>query len=141
MRCKVRGTIGTVFIAWTRSEAGRSSCNLRLVATSHGILAGGARTTRAKHWRMVLLPQPHASLAAATQGARETVVRLFDLVSGKELAQYPQGSEVPYFALAFSPDGKTLACGFSDQSCLLDCATGRVLHRLTNRALSPSFSR
>jgi WD40 repeat protein len=74
------------------------------------------------------------------KGGRETVVRLFDLASGKEVAQFPQGHDDSFFSLAFSPDGKTLACSFSDRSYLLDCATGRVLHRLTDRPRSVSFT-
>src|SRR5207244_2057618 len=73
-------------------------------------------------------------------GERETVVRLFDLASGKEIAQFPHGHQNTYHSLAFSPDGKTLACGFSDQSCVLDATTGRVLFRLAGRPVSMSFS-
>jgi WD40 repeat protein len=71
---------------------------------------------------------------------RETIVRLFDLASGKELAQFPQEREEGYQALAFSPDGKTLAYAVSFRTCLLDCSTGRVLHRLKGRTWSPSFT-
>ncbi len=74
------------------------------------------------------------------KGGRETVVRLFDLASGKEVAQFPFGTEDPFFALAFSPDGKLLACGFSDHSCLLDLTTGRLLHRLPDRPQAPVFT-
>ncbi|HKB37981.1 MAG TPA: hypothetical protein VKD72_16155, partial [Gemmataceae bacterium] len=70
----------------------------------------------------------------------EQVVRLFDLASRKEVAQFPLGREVWYQSFAFAPDGKTLACGFSDRGCLLDCATGRVLYRLTGWAMGLSFS-
>src|SRR5262249_22688447 len=70
------------------------------------------------------------------RGVREMVVRLFDLASGKQVAQFPLGHEYGYFSLAFAPDGKTLACGFSDRSCVLDGTTGRVLYRLTGRPMS-----
>src|SRR5262245_54512286 len=74
------------------------------------------------------------------KGSREAVVRFFDLASGKEEAIFSLGHEDSYFSLAFSPDGKTLACGFSDRSCLLDCATGRVLQRLTGRPVGMAFT-
>jgi WD40 repeat protein len=73
-------------------------------------------------------------------GGRETVVRLFDLATGKEEAKFAMGHENWFYTLAFSPDGKTLACGFSDRSCLLDCASGRVLQRLSGRPVGVAFS-
>lgn len=72
--------------------------------------------------------------------ARGTVIRVFDLTSGKEMAQYPLGREDPYFSLAASPDGKTLAFGFSDRGCLLDLTTGRVLYPLPDRPIQVVFS-
>jgi WD40 repeat protein len=74
------------------------------------------------------------------KGERETVIRLFDLESGKEVAQFPQGHDQPILCLAFSPDGKSLACGCSDRGCLLDAATGRVLHRFPGRSWVPRFT-
>jgi WD40 repeat protein len=73
------------------------------------------------------------------RGDHETILRLFDLASGKEVAQLPQGSQ-SFHSLCFSPDGKTLALGFSDQSYLLDLGTGRVLFRLTGRPLRLAFT-
>ncbi len=70
----------------------------------------------------------------------EAVIRLFELASGQLAAEYAPGFEHPYFTLAFSPDGKALACGFSDNSCLLDVGSGRVLHRLSGRPVGVSFS-
>jgi WD40 repeat protein len=74
------------------------------------------------------------------KGEREAVLRLFDLKSGKPLKQYPRGNNDSYFSLAFSPDGKALACGFSDQSCLLDLTTGRILRRFTARPIVMAFT-
>jgi WD40 repeat protein len=74
------------------------------------------------------------------RGGREAVLRLFDLASGKEAAQFPMGHEECFHSLAFSPDGKLLACGFSDRSCVVDTATGRVLHRLSGRPVAMAFS-
>lgn len=71
---------------------------------------------------------------------REVVLRLFDLASGVETATFPQGHDSAYFSMGFSPDGKTLACGFSVEGRLLDCATGRVIHRLPDRWREPMFS-
>jgi WD40 repeat protein len=64
------------------------------------------------------------------KGGQEPVVLLFDLASGKEVARYPQGEQGYSFALAFSPDGKALACGFQERGRVLDVATGRTLLEL-----------
>jgi WD40 repeat protein len=74
------------------------------------------------------------------KGGREAVLRLFDLASGTETRQFPLGHEDGYHSLAFSPDGKLLACGFSDRSFVLDTTTGRVLYRLTGRPIGMAFS-
>jgi WD40 repeat protein len=73
-------------------------------------------------------------------GNREAVILVFDTDTGKELRRYPMGHNKIYFSLAVSPDGKTLACGASDRSCLLDLETGKVLHRLTGRPWGLAFS-
>ncbi|MBN9520591.1 hypothetical protein J0H58_19060, partial [bacterium] len=39
------------------------------------------------------------------------VVRLWDVASGRELPRLPDQPADPYAVLAFSPDGRTLACG------------------------------
>jgi WD40 repeat protein len=74
------------------------------------------------------------------KGGREAVLRLFDLATGKETKQFPFGHEYGYHSLAFSPDGKLLACGASDRGCVLDGSTGRVLHRLPGRPWVVAFS-
>jgi RNA polymerase sigma factor (sigma-70 family) len=81
-----------------------------------------------------------ASCTAYDKKSNETVIRVFDLANGKEVVQYPLGQEEGYFSLDVSPDGKTLACGFSDRSCLLDLATGRVRHRLPDRPIRLAYS-
>ena len=74
------------------------------------------------------------------QGKSETVLRLFDLPSGNAISEFPLGHDYSYFSLAFSPDGKRLACGASDKGCVLDCATGRVLHQLPDRPWQLAFT-
>jgi WD40 repeat protein len=74
------------------------------------------------------------------KGGRESVFRFFDLKTGKEVRQFPQGNEDSFYSLAFSPDGKQLACGFSDTSRVLDATTGRVLYRLTGRPITMAYA-
>jgi RNA polymerase sigma factor (sigma-70 family) len=72
---------------------------------------------------------------------RQTVIRLLELATGKEIKRFPLGTERWYFSLAFSPDGKALACGFSDDGFVMDCSTGRVLYHLKESPARLSFSR
>ncbi|MGH7174185.1 MAG: sigma-70 family RNA polymerase sigma factor [Gemmataceae bacterium] len=71
---------------------------------------------------------------------RETVIRIFNVANGKETATYPLGHKNSYFSLDCAPDGKALACAFSDRSCLLDLGTGRVLHPLADRPIRADFT-
>lgn len=80
------------------------------------------------------------SSQAYEKKSSETVIRVFDVANGKEVVQYPLGQQEGYFSLDVSPDGKTLACGFSDRSCLLDLASGRVRHRLPDRPIRLAYS-
>lgn len=73
-------------------------------------------------------------------GKRRSVIRLFELASGKELSQFPLDTDESHFCLTFSPDGNLLACTRSDKSVILDCTTGRVLHRLSGRPWVSAFS-
>jgi WD40 repeat protein len=75
------------------------------------------------------------------QGKNEPVIRIFELATGKESAQFSQGHQYAYFSLVFSPDGRVLACGYSDECCLVDCTSGRILQRLPGRPLGMYFSR
>lgn len=74
------------------------------------------------------------------KGKSGPVLRLFAVDGGNELAQFPLPGEGNFFSLAYSPDGKVLACGFADDSCVVDLASGKVLYRLTDRPLGLSFS-
>jgi WD40 repeat protein len=70
--------------------------------------------------------------------SKQNVIRLLDLAGGKETAQFPV--DTTYYSFAFSLDGKMLACGASDKSCILDVTTGRVIHRLSGRPWRVQFS-
>ena len=74
------------------------------------------------------------------EGKSEAVIRMFNLASGKQEAAFALGHPHSYFSLVFSPDGKTLACGASDRSCILDCSSGKVLHQLPGRPWELRFS-
>jgi hypothetical protein len=74
------------------------------------------------------------------KGGQESVLRLFNLSDGKETAQFPQGHNDSISTLAFSPDGKTLACGAWERSYLFDCTMGRVLQSLPDQPWGLAFS-
>src|SRR5262249_11451922 len=69
----------------------------------------------------------------------QTNLRIFDIATGAEKANYDLGKD-HYYSLAYSPDGKKIACGFSDRSVVLEVATGRVLYRLNDRPVTLCFS-
>lgn len=75
------------------------------------------------------------------QGDRQSVLRTFDLATGKASKQIALGADTTCYSLAVSPDGRKAACGFSDDSLLLDLGTGRILHRFTERPIRMTFSR
>lgn len=70
---------------------------------------------------------------------RETILRYFDLTTGKEEKTIPLGKSTCY-RLRFSPDGKVLACTFQDHIRLLDRATGVELNRVVTDGWGPAFS-
>jgi WD40 repeat protein len=73
-------------------------------------------------------------------GGRETVIRVFDVATGREVSKFPLGHDSSYFSMAVSPDGLVLGCGASDRSGLVDLTTGKVLHRLPRGPLMVGFS-
>jgi WD40 repeat protein len=70
----------------------------------------------------------------------KTVIRLFDLSTGKETAHYPCATPGFFRTLAFAPDGKLLACTGPSQSYLLDLTTGRFTRPLLGRPLAAAFT-
>jgi WD40 repeat protein len=82
---------------------------------------------------------------------RGTELRLYDLPAGREVAHFPLDDKQGCYSLAFSPDGKTLVCGFQnkdtmnfrtseDRIALVDRASGRILHRIPGAPAALSFS-
>ncbi|MDB5310797.1 MAG: hypothetical protein JWO38_4999 [Gemmataceae bacterium] len=74
-------------------------------------------------------------------GQKGSELVTFDLATGREAVRFDLGARDHYFSLDVSPDGKTLACGFSDASCLVDLGSGRVLHELSDRPIGVAFTR
>jgi len=81
-----------------------------------------------------LIVSSYAGNAAGGGG----ILRVVDVATGKELHKYSTPSH--YYSLAVSPDGKVLGCGISDHSCLLNLATGKVLHSLSGHTWGLAFS-
>jgi WD40 repeat protein len=80
-----------------------------------------------------------AVLCQRPAGGAALDVRLFDMATGQETATFPVEG-VMHYSLAIAPDGKTLALGRSDQSCLVDVPTGRVRARLPGRPNEVAFT-
>lgn len=58
----------------------------------------------------------------------DNTVRLWDVAAGKEIKQLAQEKNWP-IAVALTPDGKTLAMWNGQEVALLDCASGKEMHR------------
>jgi WD40 repeat protein len=97
-------------------------------------------------WIQTLVFSPDSKTLAAlasSHGADQGGLILWDLPAGKERFRLPKIDAV---ALAFSPDGKLVACEARENSvCLLDAETGRERHcfeghrtRLSDLAFSPN---
>jgi WD40 repeat protein len=70
---------------------------------------------------------PDGKTLATTSGFAETVIRLWDVASGRELRQL-EGHRSSVFDLLFWPDGQKLASAGSDQSIRVwDLASGRSI--------------
>ena len=73
---------------------------------------------------------PDSKVLASAAGGGDYAVRLWDVATGSLLHKL-DGHTSNLFALAFAPDGKTLASGSSDQKILLwDPATGKQRQQL-----------
>jgi RNA polymerase sigma factor (sigma-70 family) len=75
--------------------------------------------------RLAICTQP-----APRGGNLPKEIRLIEASNGKELACFPLGTNDFPESLAFSPDGKLLACGAYGKSCLVDLTSGEVRQRL-----------
>jgi len=94
---------------------------------------------------------PNISLAFSADGRkllssshqRDTLVRLFEITSGKELLKL-EGCKAKPPAALFSPDGRTVAAADGGSGILVwEVATARVVHRLSGhqgKVFSLSFS-
>ncbi len=68
-------------------------------------------------------------LAGACMQGQEGIVRLWDAVTGKELASQYKGHQSMLLCLAFAADGKTLVTGSQDSTALLWDAAGLTTER------------
>ncbi len=67
------------------------------------------------------------------KGEPDVGIYLFDIATGKELNHWPTDTNEELNSLAVSPDGKILACGANDRTCLVDLSTGKWLRTLAVR--------
>jgi len=71
------------------------------------------------------------AVACMRQGAGDTsVLRLYEVPTGKEVKQIALSSKGLYWWLAFSPDAKRIAAVDTEGISLLDSRTGQELHRI-----------
>ncbi|HJZ56606.1 MAG TPA: sigma-70 family RNA polymerase sigma factor [Gemmataceae bacterium] len=75
-------------------------------------------------------------------GTVYNLVQLWDVATGKELTEHPDGHDAPVHTVAFSPDGKLLVTGGANQQLhIWDPATGRQVKQLLGSSASQvSFS-
>ncbi|MBN9517687.1 PQQ-binding-like beta-propeller repeat protein, partial [bacterium] len=111
-----------VFDAATGAEKHRLNCS-----AAHSAVTPDGKTLVASAWK--------------PDGPPASDLVTFDLATGREAARFDLGGRGAFHSLDVSPDGKTLACSFSDTSCLVDLATGRVRHELPGRPGRVAFTR
>jgi uncharacterized delta-60 repeat protein len=72
---------------------------------------------------------PNGKVVAS--GSYDNTVRVWDALTGKEIARMTHGG--PVYALAFSPDGKVVVSGSEDYTARVwDAATGKEIARMTH---------
>jgi WD40 repeat protein len=79
-----------------------------------------------------------------------SMLRLYAVPAGSEVTHFPLDDKQGCVSVAFSPDGKALVCGLEsetinrraseDKSVVVDCASGRILHRIPGAPAGLSFS-
>ena len=86
----------------------------------------------------VFSPDGRTLATNSTEGTR-----LWDTLTGKPLATFPQPFRIVSHALAFSPDGRVLAMGFGSGVLLREALTGKPLVQLEYESLvdALAFSR
>jgi hypothetical protein len=105
----------------------------------------GARLQAHTDWVLALAFSPDGTRLAS--GGYDGVVRVWEVPSGKKALEFAAAAPPPpntpppdlnrVLALAFSPDGKTLAVGGTDAAIhLVNAADGKVVRSLTGHASS-----
>jgi WD40 repeat protein len=88
--------------------------------------------------RPVLSPDGKHLAVRVTKGVinKPGAIRLYDLATNKQVAEFPSGGNFPFLAAEFSPDGRLLVCGdYNEGLHFWDVAGRKLLRKRTFKGM------